>query len=201
VLVAQVRKILDDVPRGSGCRIFIVLHTKGSHFDYQRRYPSEFAHFVTPQGTRRDKIIDTYDNSILYTDWVLANLIGLLSERNAISALVYASDHGENLLDDSRQLLGHAMGTTYDLSSASFLWLSEGLRQRHQDWVSNAERNSISPINLSTLPHSMLELAGIRTPALIPRMSVFDSGFAIGRRYYLVRGELHQETDVPAAAR
>lgn len=201
VFVDQVRTILRNAPWGSGCRILIVLHTKGSHFDYARRYPSDFAHFGTPHGTRRDKIIDTYDNSILYTDWVLASLIGLLSERGSISALLYASDHGENLLDDSRQLLGHAMGTKYDLSSAAFLWLSGELRQRHPDWVANAERNSKAPLSLSNLPHSMLELAGIQAPALNPRMSVFDPGFATETRFQFVRGELLQETDAPGTNR
>ncbi len=201
VLLDQVKKILDDAPWGSGCKIFIVLHTKGSHFEYQRRYPSGFARFVTLHGTRRDKIIDGYDNSILYTDWVLGNLIGLLSERSASSALVYASDHGENLLDDSRQLLGHAMATRYDLSSASFVWLSDRLRQRHPDWASNAERNSKSPLSLSNLPHSMLQLAEIQAPELNLRMSVFDPSFEIVRRSYMVRGELHQESEAPIKTR
>ena len=97
VLLNEFRGILDKEPRGSS-KLFIVLHTKGSHFDYKRRYPLEFAHFVTPNGARRDTIVDAYDNSILYTDWFLSELISILSARNTHSALLYASDHGENLL-------------------------------------------------------------------------------------------------------
>ena len=47
VLLNEFREILDKEPRGNS-KLFIVLHTKGSHFDYKRRYPLEFAHFLTP---------------------------------------------------------------------------------------------------------------------------------------------------------
>ena len=104
-LLNEVREIFDKESTGDS-KLLIVLHVKGSHFEYERRYPSEFAHFITPHGTRRDKLVDAYDNSILYTDWFLTELISMLSARNTHSALLYASDHGENLLDDDRQLLG-----------------------------------------------------------------------------------------------
>src|SRR5207344_2356783 len=92
-LLNEVREIVDMEPTGNR-KLLIVLHVKGSHFEYDRRYPSEFAHFVTPQGTRRNKIVDAYDNSILYTDWFLSELISMLSSRNTHTALLYASDHG-----------------------------------------------------------------------------------------------------------
>jgi heptose-I-phosphate ethanolaminephosphotransferase len=173
-----------------------VLHTKGSHFDYKRRYPPEFAHFVTQQGTKRNKIVDTYDDSILYTDWFLSELISILSARNSHTALLYASDHGENLLDDDRQLLGHTKGTKYDLSTSSFIWVSEGVRQRHPNWVSNAVQNAALPLSLSNLPHSVLELADIRVPAMDPQMSIFSPTFVLHPRSYLQGGAIRPE---PAA--
>ncbi len=191
-LLNEVREIVDMEPTGHR-KLLIVLHVKGSHFEYDRRYPSEFAHFVTPHGTRRNNIVDAYDNSILYTDWFLSELISMLSARNTHTALLYASDHGENLLDDDRQLLGHTRGTEYDLSTSSFIWLSEEVRKRHPTWVSNLEHHATLPLSLSNLSHSMLELADIHAPALDLRMSVFNSTFVLHPRSYLMGGEVRRE--------
>ena len=192
VLLNEFRGIIDKAPRGNS-KLFIVLHTKGSHFDYKRRYPPEFAHFLTPLGTRRSHIVDTYDDSILYTDWFLSELISILSAKNMHSSLLYSSDHGENLLDDERQLLGHTRGTKYDLSTSSFIWVSKEVRKRHPDWVSNVAQHAALPLSLSNLSHSMLELADIHAPALDLQMSIFNSTFALHPRSYLQGGEVRGE--------
>ena len=190
-LLNEVREIIAREPVGS--KLLIMLHINGSHFEYQRRYPPAFSHFVTPDGTRRNKIVDAYDNSVLYTDWFLSELITLLTARNTHTALLYASDHGENLLDDDRQLLGHTRGTEYDLSTSSFIWLSDEVRKRHPIWLSNLAQNSAMPLSLSNLSHSMLELADIQAPAVDLQMSVFSSTFASRPRSYMMGGELRRE--------
>lgn len=192
-LLAEFRKILQDTPRSNNKKLFIVLHTKGSHFDYERRYPAQFARFNTLHGTRRDKLVDTYDNSILYTDWFLSEVIATLVKRNTLGALIYASDHGENLLDDERQIFGHAQGTQYDLSTASFMWFSNELGEHHPDWLINAHRHAQSALSLSNLSHSMLELAGIHAHSIDPNMSIFSTTFEEHLRSYIVREELHHE--------
>ena len=60
----------------------LVLHQLGSHGPaYFRRYPPAFAHFTPAcdnddlQQCTRDEIVNAYDNSLLYTDHVLASLI------------------------------------------------------------------------------------------------------------------------------
>ena len=197
-LLDEFGKILQDAPRGG--KLFIVLHTKGSHFNFARRYPPEFARFSTPGGTQRDKMIDTYDNSILYTDWLLAELINMLAHRNTQATLLYASDHGENLLDDDRKLFGHALGTQYDLPAAAFMWFSDGTRRSHPEQIRNAEQHAAAPLSLSNLPHSLLELAGIQAKGLDPKMSLFSPRFELHPRSYIVRGELLQEQAASASA-
>lgn len=197
-LVNDFRGILERAPKGNS-KLFIVLHTKGSHFEYKNRYPTGYSKFASQNGTRRDKIVDEYDNSVLYTDSVLAELISILSERSGQTALLYASDHGENLLDDDRQLLGHTRGTYYDLSTASFFWLSDGLKRLHPDWVSNLQQHAKLPLSLSNLPHSMLELAGIEAPERDLRMSIFSSEFELHPRYYLLGGKVMRERPGVAA--
>jgi glucan phosphoethanolaminetransferase (alkaline phosphatase superfamily) len=199
-MLGEFRRILDSEPPGNR-KLFIVLHTKGSHFNYVHRYPREFAKFDTANPTRRDRIVDTYDNSVLYTDWFLSELISLLSARHTLAALLYASDHGENLLDDDRHLLGHTIGSKYDLSTASFLWLSDELWQRNPDLVANAERHASLPLSLSDLPHSMLHLAGIEAPQRDIRMSVFSASFEPHVRFYLLGGKVLVDQPSSAAKR
>jgi len=84
----------------------IVLHFKGNHGPaYFRRYPKEFIKF-TPQceseflsNCTREQIINSYDNAILYTDYVLSKTIQFLKDqtKNYDVALLYISDHGESL--------------------------------------------------------------------------------------------------------
>ena len=93
----------------------IVLHLLGSHGpSYYKRYPPAFRRF-TPDCTRddvqncsREEIVNAYDNSILYTDHVLGELLRLL-QRHADRiepSLIYLSDHGESLGENGIYLHG-----------------------------------------------------------------------------------------------
>ena len=82
---------------------FIVLHTYGSHFNYRERYPSGDAFFtpdypVEAERKFRDNLVNAYDNSVRYTDSLLARLIGMLENQGTDAALIYTSDHGEDIL-------------------------------------------------------------------------------------------------------
>ena len=188
VLLDEFRSVVADAGRGD--KVFIVLHTKGSHIDYTRRYPPEFDRFKTPGGAYRERVIDSYDNSILYTDWFIAEVIATLAQHKGHSALLYASDHGENVLDDEQHLLGHALGNRHDLETAALFWLSEPLRQRTPAAVAALKTNARAPLSLSNLPHSMLQLAGIQADGLDLSRSVFSPAFAPQPRSYIVRGSL-----------
>ena len=190
-MLDEFHAILDQAPRPG--KLFIVLHTKGSHFEYSRRYPSEFSRFATRGASQRDQLVDTYDNSIVYTDWFLSELIGALSKRHTRAALIFASDHGENLLDDASQLFGHALGNRYDLPTAAFIWLSDSLRQTRAAQLHNAELHAAQPLSLSNLPHSLLDLADIDAKGLDKRMSVFSASFEQHPRSYIVHGALRPE--------
>ncbi|NNJ46097.1 MAG: phosphoethanolamine transferase [Sulfurovum sp.] len=78
----------------------IVIHTMGSHTDYNTRVPPKYQKFQpTCTGayeTCTDTLLDnSYDNTIYYTDMLLSNMITALEDKNAF--LFYTSDHGESL--------------------------------------------------------------------------------------------------------
>ena len=76
---------------------FIVLHLMGSHIYYYNRYPSSFRKWETADGTGMATAAPSYANSILYTDDVLSRIFEYGKEHLNLVAMVYFSDHGENL--------------------------------------------------------------------------------------------------------
>lgn len=93
----------------------IVFHLQGSHGPtYYKRYPKDFAHFTPTCDTNelqkctQEQLINTYDNTILYSDYVISELIKMLQTKSEIQAsLLYISDHGESLGENGIYL--HAM--------------------------------------------------------------------------------------------
>ncbi|HEC1786813.1 TPA: sulfatase-like hydrolase/transferase, partial [Campylobacter lari] len=83
----------------------IVVHLQGSHGPtYYKRYPNAFKKFMPTCDTNElntcshEQIINTYDNTLLYTDFIIKNLIDMLKQNPTKEAsLLYLSDHGESL--------------------------------------------------------------------------------------------------------
>ncbi|MHB1084961.1 MAG: phosphoethanolamine transferase [Thiobacillus sp.] len=91
---------------------FIVLHQRNSHSPYDRNYPPQYAHFNTTRDSKTDQYrIDTYDNSVRYTDHLLVSLINDLKARSKLPVYVlFTSDHGE-MLGEAGGQFGHGMLT------------------------------------------------------------------------------------------
>ncbi|MDF1693506.1 MAG: phosphoethanolamine--lipid A transferase [Zhongshania sp.] len=95
--------------------ILIVLHQMGSHGPaYYRRYPPAFEKFTPAcqsaelSDCSQQEIINAYDNTILYTDYFLSQVIALLSANSPKyeTAMFYVSDHGESLGEAGMYLHG-----------------------------------------------------------------------------------------------
>ena len=71
---------------------FVVVHLKGSHEDFHLRYPIQFAKW--PYNKEDPYGSNPYDNSILYTDYVLSQLFSYAKEHLNLQAMIYFSDHG-----------------------------------------------------------------------------------------------------------
>ena len=76
---------------------FIVLHIMGSHIYYNNRYPASFDKFQTLEEDSRATSTPSYANSILYTDYVVSQIYDYAQKHLNLQAMVYFSDHGENL--------------------------------------------------------------------------------------------------------
>ncbi|MEG0807491.1 MAG: lipid A phosphoethanolamine transferase [Alistipes sp.] len=182
------------IEKSSSKKMLFILHCYGSHFSYHQRYPREFAHF-TPDtdvaiSTQNIAMIhNAYDNSIVYTDYFLAQTIDYLrSLTDVSSAMIYCSDHGEDMLDDERGRFLHASPTTtaYQLYVASLAWFSPAYRRNFPTKVAAAEVNARYPASTHILFHTMADIASIRGRHIDTTASAVSAGYnRAARRYYL----------------
>ncbi len=96
---------------------FIVLHLLGTHMKYDYRYPESFEKFKGSEGLKHpfDKsqlfFVNSYDNAVLYNDFIVSELIKMTKKDGGRSLLVYFSDHGEDVYDSPpHQMLGRNEG-------------------------------------------------------------------------------------------
>ena len=164
-------------------KLFVVLHTYGSHFNYQERYPRSFAYFKPDSRSeaksenRRD-LLNAYDNTIRYTDYILHGIIERLQKWEGVqtktdgvydqptSAMLYTSDHGENIFDDDRHLFLHAApkASDYELHVPFIIWTSEGFSNQYPDILKALGENRSKQVQSSLSAfHTMLGIGGIQT--------------------------------------
>lgn len=161
----------------------IILHMLGSHFNYDHRYPEVFNFFkpsmrdmkVSDMKLKENKefIINSYKNSILYSDFFLHQVILELKVANEKSFLLYASDHGEDLYDGDCELFGHGNKTKFNFEVSAFAWYSDKFMTGEKDKIDNLTRNKEAPINHQIIFGSMLAAASIRLDKTDP-LTIFS---------------------------
>jgi len=173
-------------------RLFVVLHTYGSHFDYQDRYSKEEACFLPDEikdvkKRYRSVLINAYDNSIRETDRFLAGLISLLEQEDVCAALLYTSDHGEDIFDDGRNQFLHASPypTYYQLHVPLLIWTSPVYGVLHPRERAQLAAHCNVPTSSHCVFHTLLGIGGIRTPYRKDSLSLTSPLFHLSGRYYL----------------
>lgn len=171
---------LRDALRSSNNDLFIVLHMMGSHLQYDFRYPPRFAHFHPTQSdahgsvSKYQRIRNSYDNSILYTDHVLAEIIGVLKQSGDITALWYESDHGEVLPSPTCDKQGHGLGTSHEFEIPALFWYSDAYArdfpQRVTTLRANADKRALSADTFE----SLIDMAGLTFPTHDETWSLFS---------------------------
>ena len=186
-------------------KLFVVLHTYGSHFNYQERYPRSFAYFKPDSRSeaksenRRD-LLNAYDNTIRYTDYILHGIIERLQKWEGIqtktdgvygqpiSAMLYTSDHGENIFDDERRLFLHAApkASDYELHVPFIIWTSEGFCKQYPDILKALGENRTKQVQSSLSAfHTMLGIGGIQTRYRLDEYSVASGKYHPTELLYL----------------
>jgi glucan phosphoethanolaminetransferase (alkaline phosphatase superfamily) len=169
-------KFLSEVLKKEDKKVLIVLHTLGSHFRYNFRYPPSYEIFKPSlkgsfdynmiSAKNKEMFINTYDNSIAYTDFFLATTIQKLDSLNAVSAMIYVADHGENLFDTPENIVMHGGSkfTKYDLHVPFFVWTSNKYNQLFPEKTENLIRNKDIRLTSDCIFYSILDMADITFP-------------------------------------
>ena len=144
-------------------KIFIVLHTAGSHGPtYYKKYPKDFEIFkpvcksVNLKKCSQNELINAYDNTILYTDYFLNKAIEILSKiKDREVVLIYISDHGESLGEYGLYLHGtpYSIAPNEQKEVPFIIWASKKLDINRTKWY-----------NQKYLFHTILGLFCIDTP-------------------------------------
>lgn len=163
---------LDSVLQADGKNLFIVLHTMGSHWEYNRRYPRDFDVFqpsvyADPNNTvspvNKEAIRNSYDNSILYTDFIIHSVIGLVNRSADIAAVTYISDHGEDLFDTFADRPDfHFRPSAATLRVPLFIWTSQSFKDVYPEKMDNMEANVRKKIGTENVFYTLTDMANIR---------------------------------------
>lgn len=151
--------------------LFIVLHTMGSHTAYDQRYPAGFTHF-RPTITEADdsdtplwqRVHNSYDNTISYTDHILSRIIAILKDEATISALWYTSDHGETLPSPTCNYHAHGHQSLPEYTVPAIFWHSDLYARIFPQRVHTIRHNADQKTMSQDIFPSLLDMAGVRIP-------------------------------------
>lgn len=188
-----VEPLKEFVENATSDKIFVVLHTYGSHFEYRKRYSEDMAYFTPETNSdasleNREQLLNAYDNTIRNTDALLDSVISILSELKAMSAMVYVSDHGEDIFDDSRNRFLHSspVPTYWQIHVPMLVWLSPQYVAAYPEAKNalrlNADRDVSST---SSVFHTLLGLAGMKSPYYDETQSLISYRYNLKKRRYI----------------
>lgn len=157
-------------------RKFIVLHQRGSHWHYHERYPASFRKFMPtcegdtpPYACGQERLTNGYDNSILYTDHILTEVIHELSERNAL--LLYTSDHGQSLGEDG--FYTHGSPERPEQRHVPMVWwASKRFQQQHPEIMPALASRRDSQVSHDHVFHSLLGCSGLHGTLLDEKLNL-----------------------------
>lgn len=156
-------------------KILIVLHTSTSHGPtYSKKYPSQFETFkpvcnsVELGNCSKDELINAYDNTIVYTDYILHSVIEDLKQlKDYSSTMMFVSDHGESLGEGNLYMHGmpKSIAPKEQFEIPFIVWQSDSSRQ--------LKPNSNTVLSQNNVFHSVLNFLGVQSSIYDDSMSIF----------------------------
>lgn len=178
-MLSGLQNYIDARPEGD---IAIILHQMGNHGpDYYNRYPSSFeifkpaCHDSLLENCSESEIVNAYDNAILYTDYFLSEIVGLL-KKNAEkfeTVMLYVSDHGESLGEKGLYLHGlpNFMAPEVQRDIGVILWIGDSVEDIKKDTLFSKTGNKYSHDNLF---HTILGLFEIDSSVYDSKLDIID---------------------------
>lgn len=174
----------------NGKRNLIIFHLMGQHTKPEKRYPRNDKRYElfnidsisrTDLDDRRKTLVAQYDNSTVYNDWVVANIIKHHSKDNAV--IVYFSDHGEEIYD-FRDHYGRTQETikTTDLLKYQYeipfmIWCSNQFIEENPNVVHNIKSALNKPFMNDNVCQILFGLVGMKTKYYHPERDLLSTQF------------------------
>lgn len=148
---------------------FYVIHLMGSHGCFDERYPSQFSKFTEDNylsflPSQRYNLA-TYDNSILYNDSVVYQVMNLFADKEAV--VFYFSDHALDVYDSSKDYVGHArINDSLSVKAGSaipFMIYASPQYQEHFPAEMELIKNSVDkPFRTDDLLYTLMDIVGVK---------------------------------------
>ena len=163
----------EEIEEGGKDKVFIVLHTYTNHGPaYNTNYPAAFEVFTPVCNTVEmsrvspEELNNAYDNSIVYTDWIIHSAIELVRESGRKGCVLFVSDHGESLGEGGIYLHGvpYSMAPKEQLEIPFIVWTSDPSRRM----------KDLDEIGQHYVFHTVLDFFGVDSPIFDKTKSIFD---------------------------
>jgi lipid A ethanolaminephosphotransferase len=176
ILVDSLKDYLAHLDKNNPKPQLIVLHQMGSHGPaYFKRSKAPYQPFQPTcnsnaiQGCSTEELKNSYDNSIVYTDHVLAQIIETLKQQTQYqTGFWYLSDHGESTGEHGLYLHGapYSMAPTQQTHVPMLMWFSDAWKQQNIQQISCLKGQTNQARSQDHLFPSLLSLLDIKTQVI-----------------------------------
>ena len=182
----KILPVLDKILAKEENKQFIIVHLLGSHFDYFKRYRDnpEFVlsdNYKFPDYLSREqkKTIDEYDNSIRYTDYVLYSIIKQIQNLDCLSAVIYLSDHAEEVYDTEKTGIGHGspLLSKYVVDIPFIIWFSDIYLNLHNSLFNKPTEYLERSYSTENLFHTLSDLMYLHFPEYDSTKSLVNENY------------------------
>ncbi len=150
---------------------FIVIQLNGNHYLYHKRHPKDYDIYkpnmndISIRVAVKNKpfFINSYDNSVVYEDYILTTIIHKIQQQNDISFVIFCSDHAESLFDDDRNIFGHGyvLPVKEQLHTPFFIWTSEKYKINYPEKAFALKKNIHSKTSHENLFNTIADMTNI----------------------------------------
>ena len=176
-------------------KVFILMQFMGNHSfftNYEKEFdvykPNANSCTEAERQTSDSLLINAYNNSILYTDYILTSIIDVIDQPDWVSGFMFTSDHGEHISKDGAGHGGNCSPIKVEYHVPLIFWWSDSYETLYSDKVIQAKLHTQNKINGDNVFHSACDMADIVLDSIYsePTWSIFSADFAEHERLILL---------------
>ena len=164
--------LAEEIAASQKDKLFIVIHGYTNHGpQYNTNYPAEFEVFTPVSNTTEmskvspEELFNAYDNSIVYTDWLIHSVIGTVRSSGRRGCVLFVSDHGESLGENNLYMHGvpYSMAPREQIEIPFLVWTSDA----------SLRMKDLPEVGQHHVFHTVLRFFGVESPAFDEEKCIF----------------------------